>query len=77
MTRYVADRCGLPAGTLTRAEAIDHLARREVAPEVIEQVDHLLERCESMRYAANGQDAVDDLPTAASRCVSRLERERF
>ena len=74
---YVADRCNLPSGGLTRAAVVEHLTARLVSASIIEDVDRLLERCESLRYAAAGGTSRDDLVRAAMTAIERLEGERF
>jgi hypothetical protein len=76
-TGYVADRCNLPVGGLTRAEAVDHLMRRGVSRDLVAELNRLLERCEAMQYAAGASASGDDLAQAVSRCISRLEKEHF
>jgi len=74
---YIADRCDLPAGGLTRAEAIEHLRQRSVSGTLIDEVDRLLERCEGMRYGAGEAGAEAIVADAAQQCIARLERERL
>lgn len=74
---YVADRGNLPAGGLTRAAVIEHLTRRRVSGPAVEEVDRLLEQCESLRYAAAGGATRDGLVKAAIAAIERLEGERF
>jgi hypothetical protein len=76
-TGYVADRCNLPAGGLTRAEAIEHLMRRGASRELVAELNQFLERCEAMQYAAGASASGDDLAQAATCCINRLEKEHF
>jgi hypothetical protein len=77
LTGYVADRCNLPAGGVTRTDAIRQLRSRAVPAEVVDQVNALLSRCESAQYAGGGDGAADDLVTGAKKCIEQLERRRF
>jgi hypothetical protein len=77
VTQYVADRCGLPSSSLTRAEAMQHLRRRGVAEEKIRAANALLEQCETQEYAGAGSPNAEDLLSRARRCIQELERERF
>jgi len=74
---YVADRCNLPAGGLTRAEAVRHLTERGVRPTLVEQVDRLLAECEQMQFAGTGGSDPRELAREAARCIDLLDRERF
>ena len=81
MTGYIADRCNLPLGGLTRAEVTERLSERRVSGEMIKEVDQFLEQCETMRYAARLGAMVDskgsDPADAAQRMIERLEKEKF
>ncbi len=89
---YVADRCNVPAGTLTRAEVGARLAASGVKPEVGAEVERLLAECEHVRFAGGARGgggaggardagraggAGDSIPERAVRCIERLERERI
>jgi len=74
---YVADRCNLPTGGLTRSAVTEHLTDRRVPAAVVEEVDRLLEQCEGLRYAAAGGACRDGLVQAAMAAIERLEGERF
>ncbi len=74
---YVADRCNLPAGGLTREEVIEHLRRRHLAPERVAEVDAFLELLENARYSGIAATPGDDLYRRAQCCLDRLEREKF
>jgi len=74
---YVADRCNLPTGGLTRAAVVEQLHRREVRTDIVDQIDRLLDACESMQYAGGGGTDRESLVQDARRCIHRLERERF
>jgi len=74
---YVADRCNLPTGGLTRAAVVEQLHRRGVHRDVVDQIDQLLDACESMQYAGGAGTNSESLVQDARRCIHRLERERF
>lgn len=73
--QYVADRCNLPSGGMTRAAVLEQLAARSLPADLVQQVDRLLEECESVHYAGSGTQSADPLRDAALRCIDRLERE--
>lgn len=74
VARFVADRCNIPEGGVTAAEAIRRLRDRGVPADVISRVEDLLGECERMRYAGAAQADSNDLPTRARRCVNELQR---
>ncbi len=74
---YVADRCNLPPGTLTRAEIIRYLSDRGVKRSLREEMDRLLVACEQAQYAGTAGSDAKEFAAAALRCVDLLERERF
>jgi len=74
---YVADRCNLPTGGLTRVEARNALTTRKVAAHLVAEMDTLLNRCDDIRYAGGGSDATGDLVNATKQCISALERQRW
>ncbi len=73
LLNYIADRANLPAGGLTRPDAVGRLREDAVPDEDIEELDKLLQACEEARYA--GMDTGgSDLVTQAKRCLQQLER---
>ena len=82
LSDYVADRCNLPPGAMTRSEITD-LLRQCLAGgksggaegEMIESVDALLAECERSRYAGGGQADVSSAAERATDLINRLERE--
>jgi len=74
---YVADRCNLPTGGLTRAAVVDQLDRRGVPNDIVDQIDKLLDACETLQYAGGGGTDRESFVQAVRRCIHRLERERF
>ena len=77
LTGYVADRCNLPPGGVTRADAVHQLRLRNVQDNTINRFDALLSRCENARYAGGDHVAADDLTAGAKRCIDQLERCRL
>ncbi|MBN1344645.1 MAG: protein BatD [Phycisphaerae bacterium] len=70
---YVADQANLPAGGLTRVDAVKRLVRDGASEEIVKELDDLLAACEAARYAgisAGGGDLVD----RARQCLLGLER---
>jgi hypothetical protein len=77
LTRYVANRCGLPDTVLTRAEAVQRLRDRGVAEEKVRTTDAVLESCEGLQYAGVAGEGAGSLTARARRCIAELEKERF
>ncbi|MCH8851450.1 MAG: BatD family protein [Planctomycetes bacterium] len=77
VTDYVADRCGLPAGGLTRVDALEQLTKRHTSANLIEQVDNLLKTCESLKFAGPDSAASQNLTTRAAESINQLEREKL
>jgi len=67
---YVADRCNVPAGGLTRGEAVALLNRRRAPADASRSLDNLLEELEQLEYGgvAGGTD-----PALLSRAMALLE----
>lgn len=72
---YVADRCGVPAGGMTRSDARRLLESRSTARALVEQVDALLDQLEQAQYG--GGSAGSGMATEAQRLVDALEKERL
>jgi hypothetical protein len=77
LSDYVADRCNLPAGALTRAEVIERLRSSGIADDLIVDVGSLLEKCESLRYGGGETAETDSITERAASCIRKLERERI
>lgn len=75
LCNYVADRCNLPPGGLTRSEASEHLRDRGVGDELCRRVNGVLEQCEMMQFAGRNVAAIGDLAATAEKCIAALERE--
>jgi hypothetical protein len=73
---YVADRCNLPAGTLTRGEVAAHLERCRVDATLIGDVSEILGECERLRYGG-GAGETDRLAQRAASVIRQLERVRL
>ncbi len=76
VTGYVADRCNLPPGGLTRVDAVSRLRHQHVAEDLVSRVDGLLAECENAQYAG-GRASADDLATRARQCINELERVKL
>jgi hypothetical protein len=74
---YIADCCNVPAGGLTRADAIRLLSDRRVAVDTVAAADALLERLELAEYAGAATGASGDGAADAWQVIQRLERERL
>lgn len=74
---YVADRLDLPAAALTRHEIRGHLDRLSVPPDIIEQVDDVLSRCEQLQYAGNDSHPDPALLDSAASCLKSLQGARL
>jgi hypothetical protein len=73
---YVADRLNVPAGGLTRGEAVEQLRRAGVHDEAVDALDELLRVCEAAEFG--GADAsAGDVRKRARAIIARLERSRF
>lgn len=77
MSEYIADRCNLPPGALTSAEVVQRLRSSRVAAALIEEVESLLEECETLRYGGAASTETASITDLAARCIRRLERERI
>lgn len=77
VTQYIADRCNLPAGGVTRGDAVAQLRSRGISENVIEHVDALLAECESAQYAGTEHTLSNDLAGRARRCIKELERQKL
>ena len=77
VTGYVADRCNLPPGGFTRAEAVRQLRTGAVSSELVNKVDALLAQCESARYGGAQEASANDFAGLARQCIDELERQRF
>jgi hypothetical protein len=74
---YIADRCNVPAGGLTRADAVKLLSDRVVSPENIQAADVLLEQLELAEYAGGTTHADLEGADGIWRLVQALEREKI
>lgn len=74
---YIADRCNVPAGGLTRADAVKLLADRRVSAETVAVADALLEKLELAEYAGGAAMDESDGTSAAWQLIQSLERERL
>lgn len=72
--RYIADRCGVPAGGLTRGDAVRLLAENRVPAETSRRIDAILDTLEQAKYAQAVGDGSTNHATAARRLIDELER---
>ncbi len=72
--RYVADRCNLPAGGLTRAEAIQKLQGHGIDSMLVHRVNELLSQCEQAAYAHLAAGDSAQLAADAERCINEMEQ---
>jgi len=75
---YVADRCGVPSGGLTRVEAVDLLTARKALAQTVQAIDGLLEKLELVQYS--GIAAAEDVTRAADdakQLIDTLERTKL
>jgi|CXWL01.1.fsa_nt_gi hypothetical protein len=71
---YVADRCNVPAGGLTRAEVSALLGGRGAAPELVSRVDQLLDTLEQAEYGGGQLAVTPQLIEQTQAALSELER---
>ncbi len=77
MGHYVADRCNLPSGGMTRAAVVEQLPARQVEAALVAEVDDLLAECEAVHYGGSSARSARELHDRAVRCVERLEAEKM
>ncbi len=77
ITRYIADRFNLPAGGVTRGEAVASLREANVPASLVQEVDDLLAGCESMQYGGLTATATNQPVGQAKRCIDQMERIAF
>ena len=77
VTGYLADRCNLPLGSVTRTDVISELRLRDLPEALINEVDALLAECETAQYGASRDAVGGDLAELARSCVNSLERREF
>ncbi len=71
LTGYVADRSGAPEGSLTGADALAVLRERDAEPQLVTDVQRLVEAAEAAAYG--GAALTTDLVQDARGCLRRLE----
>jgi len=77
VTGYVADRCNLPPGGLTRVDAVSRLRQGRISEDLVCRVDGLLTECENAQYAGGGRMAAADMITRARQYLNELERSKL
>lgn len=76
MLGYLADRFNLPAGGLTKDEAMDRLNDNAIGADTVDAVETLLTDCEAAAFAGSAVGA-DSYIERAERCIADLERVRL
>ncbi len=69
---YIADRWDLPAGGLTRAEAVGRLQSARIDPEIVQQTDDLLCACEAAEFG--GAATAGALAPQVEALIGRIEK---
>ena len=77
MARYVADRCNLSPGNVTREEVLRQLRMRKLPKAAIDRVDELLTECEETQYGAAKHASAKRCIERARDCLRELERRRL
>ncbi len=77
LTGFIADRCNVPAGGLTRADSIDALRRHNAADDLIQDFDELLEQFENSKYARVEHRATEESVRRATNLLERLQIEKL
>ena len=73
---YVADCCNVPAGGLTRKDAVRLANQRGVPDELVSQLDQTIEQLEYAQYGGAAPGAKDGAATAL-RLVTEMDRAGF
>jgi len=73
---YVANRCNLPPGNVTRNDVVNQLRLHKLPEATINQVDELLADCEGVQYGAVERASRKDLVKRARDCLNELERRK-
>lgn len=73
LLNYIADRANLPAGGLTRPDAVRRLRQDNVGEGIVDALDKHLAACEEARYAGVAASS-DRLVEQAQQCLRELER---
>ena len=77
LTGYVADRCNLPSGGITRKDVLRQLNLRNIREETVNRVDRLLAEFEAAQYGVVEHASVNELINRARVCVNELERQKL
>jgi len=77
VVRYVADRCNLSAGNVTREDVLRQLRMRNLPEATINRVDELLTECEGTQYGAAEHASTKRCIERARDCLSELERRKL
>jgi hypothetical protein len=74
---YVADRCNVPTGGLTRADAVKLIAGRGAPAGTVQAFDALLESLEQTQYGGGTNEREQDGAASARRLMDVLEQCRL
>ena len=69
---YIADRCNVPTGGLTRADVVRLITERGIPTETIRAVDTLLASLELAQYGGTAGGTLHEVATSARRLVDEL-----
>lgn len=72
---YVAERCSVPVGGLTRREAVYLLDSQQLQFDVVHEFDRVLSACESVRFAGAPAEDTHRLVDEARQCLWHLDQE--
>ncbi len=71
---YLSDKLNIPLASLSREKAHEVLRNRQVKPEMLGQIDQVINECETALYApSSGTTEMQRTYTAAVRVISKLE----
>ncbi len=76
ITTYIADRCNLPTGGLTRTDAITQLQDRSINEDLVTTIDQLLEECDHIQYAPTASAAAN-ITARTQSAITQLEKENL
>jgi hypothetical protein len=74
---YIADRFDLPAGALTRQEAIARLEQAGAPTDLVQQVNDVLADCEAAQFGGGTAVALADLSSSVRNNMEALARAGF
>lgn len=73
---YIGDKMNIPFSELSRNNIANKLHAKQAAPQTIEALSALLERCEMARFAGvSGESAMQEVYTSAHEIIASLENK--